>query len=83
MCHHVVDGAQWDAVDCRRRPLGQFGQCSSTARHCGGRTVGKGSNARIDQLRAVDKARIGDSLAKLIDTEMLETEQAIVTILGL
>jgi mRNA interferase MazF len=46
-------------------------------------SVGKGSNARIDQLRAVDKSRIGNVFGKLPDHEMLEIERAIVTVLGL
>ena len=46
-------------------------------------SVGKGSNARIDQLRAVDKNRIGNVFGKLPNHEMLEIERAIVTVLGL
>ena len=46
-------------------------------------SVGKGSNARIDQLRAVDKSRIGNVFGKLPNHEMLEIERVIVTVLGL
>jgi mRNA interferase MazF len=46
-------------------------------------SVGKGSNVRVDQLRAVDKARIGNVLGKLSESEMMEIERSVVTILGL
>lgn len=46
-------------------------------------SVGKGSNARIDQLSTVQKSRIGNVSGKLPNNEMLEIERAIVTVLGL
>lgn len=46
-------------------------------------SAGETSNARIDQLRAVDKSRIGDVACTLSNAEMLEVEKAIVTVLGL
>ena len=46
-------------------------------------SLGKDSNARIDQLRAVDKARIGDHIGTLPNSEMIGIERAIVVVLGL
>jgi mRNA interferase MazF len=46
-------------------------------------SAGPRSNARIDQIRAVDKARIGETLGKLTREEMSSVEQALRTVLGL
>lgn len=46
-------------------------------------SAGPTSNARIDQVRAVDKSRIGDVVCSLSDAEMLEIRKALVTVLGL
>jgi mRNA interferase MazF len=40
------------------------------------------SNARIDQIRTVDKMRIGETLCTLTRAEMAEIEQALRIVLG-
>jgi mRNA interferase MazF len=46
-------------------------------------SVGPRSNARIDQLRAVDKSRVGRLVGKLPNAELREIEKAVIAILGL
>ena len=42
-----------------------------------------GANARIDQIRAVDKSRILDAVGKLNRADMEQVEQGLRTVLGL
>jgi len=46
-------------------------------------SAGAGSNARIDQIRAVDKSRILDTTGKLNRADMEQVEQGLRTVLGL
>ena len=46
-------------------------------------SVGGRSNARIDQLRAVDKSRIGERLGQVTAKEMREVEAGLRVVLGL
>jgi mRNA interferase MazF len=46
-------------------------------------SAGAGANARIDQIRAVDKSRILDVAGKLTRADMEHIEQALRTVLGL
>ena len=46
-------------------------------------SAGAGSNARIDQIRAVDKSRILDATGKLNRADMEQVEQGLRTVLGL
>jgi mRNA interferase MazF len=46
-------------------------------------SAGAGSNARIDQIRAVDKSRILDTAGKLNRADMELVEQGLRTVLGL
>lgn len=46
-------------------------------------SAGTGSNARIDQIRAVDKSRILDAAGKLNRADMEQVEQGLRTVLGL
>jgi mRNA interferase MazF len=46
-------------------------------------SAGLRSNARIDQIRAIDKSRVGASLGTLTGEEMGAIEQALRTVLGL
>ncbi len=46
-------------------------------------SAGTGSNARIDQVRAVDKSRILDAAGKLNRADMEQVEQGLRTVLGL
>ena len=46
-------------------------------------SAGAGANARIDQVRAVDKSRILDVAGKLNRADMEQVEQALRTVLGL
>ena len=46
-------------------------------------SVGANSNARIDQIRAVDKSRIGSSLGKLNRVEIEAIEQGLRMVLDL
>jgi mRNA-degrading endonuclease toxin of MazEF toxin-antitoxin module len=46
-------------------------------------SAGTGSNARIDQIRAVDKSRILEATGKLNRTDMEQVEQGLRTVLGL
>lgn len=45
-------------------------------------SIGKESNARIDQIRTIDKKRISRKLGALTDEEMHQIEQAISVVLG-
>ncbi len=46
-------------------------------------SAGEASNARIDQIRAVDKSRILDASGKLSRADMEQVEQGLRTVLGL
>jgi len=46
-------------------------------------SAGDGSNARIDQIRAVDKSRILNAAGKLNRADMEQVEQGLRTVLGL
>ena len=46
-------------------------------------SAGAGSNARIDQIRAVDKSRILDATGKLNRADMEQVEQGLRTVLGI
>ena len=46
-------------------------------------SAGPTSNARIDQVRTVDKSRIGGVVCSLSLAEMFDIRKAIVTVLGL
>ncbi len=46
-------------------------------------SAGAGSNARIDQIRAVDKSRILDTTGKLTRADLEQVEQGLRTVLGL
>jgi len=46
-------------------------------------SAGTGSNARIDQIRAVDKSRILDASGKLNRADMEQVEQGLRSVLGL
>jgi mRNA interferase MazF len=46
-------------------------------------SAGDGSNARIDQIRAVDKSRILDATGKLNRADLEQVEQGLRTVLGL
>ena len=46
-------------------------------------SAGAGANARIDQIRAVDKSRILDAAGKLNRVDMEQVEQALRIVLGL
>lgn len=46
-------------------------------------SAGAGANARIDQVRAIDKSRILDAAGKLNRADMEQVEQALRTVLGL
>jgi mRNA interferase MazF len=46
-------------------------------------SAGAGANARIDQIRAVDRSRILDTAGKLTRADMEQVEQALRTVLGL
>jgi mRNA-degrading endonuclease toxin of MazEF toxin-antitoxin module len=46
-------------------------------------SAGENSNARIDQIRAVDKSRIGATLGKLNRTEIEAVEKGLRTVLEL
>jgi len=46
-------------------------------------SAGTGSNARIDQIRAVDKSRILDTAGKLSRADLEQVEQGLRTVLGL
>ena len=46
-------------------------------------SAGAGANARIDQIRAIDKSRILDSAGKLNRVDMEQVEQALRIVLGL
>ena len=46
-------------------------------------SAGAGSNARIDQIRAVDKSRVLDTAGKLNRADMEQVEQGLRTVLGL
>ena len=46
-------------------------------------SAGVGSNARIDQIRAVDKSRILDTTGKLTGADMEQIEQGLRAVLGL
>ena len=46
-------------------------------------SAGEGSNARIDQIRAVDKSRILDAAARLNRADMEQVEQGLRVVLGL
>jgi mRNA interferase MazF len=46
-------------------------------------SAGAGANARIDQIRAIDKSRILDSAGKLNSVDMEQVEQALRIVLGL
>ena len=45
-------------------------------------SAGAGSNARIDQIRAVDKSRVLDTAGKLNRADMEQVEQGLRTVLG-
>lgn len=46
-------------------------------------SAGAGANARIDQIRAVDKSRVLTAAGKLTRADMTQVEQALRTVLGL
>ena len=46
-------------------------------------SAGAGANARIDQIRAVDKSRVLTAAGKLTRADMAQVEQALRTVLGL